>query len=186
MVVFCVFYLINLLNNLYYIIFNRNLNMPIFSHYKKHLGAKKPYCCYFLETIRFSLFNFPLNPVVINQASLQDNLSFLIRQFTKRQFKLRFPVFSHNVCLDGVSLFFNCLSNARYIDIIKVFEWELTFLNQEWQHSPVNQVRTITLGRILICDIRPSAKHLLAARRLFPCRAVVFIMLHASSSSANF
>ncbi len=43
---------------------------------------------------------------------------------------------------------------------------------QERQHSPVNQIRAVSLRRVFPCDIGQSAEHLLAAGGLLPRGAV--------------
>ena len=48
----------------------------------------------------------------------------------------------------------------------------MIFFCQEWEHSPVDQVRTVTLCCILCCDVCPSAKYFLTGSCLLTSRSV--------------
>lgn len=56
--------------------------------------------------------------------------------------------------------------------VIQIVERKLSLINNKRDHTPVNQVGTVSLGRIFICNVCPSAKYLLAGSRLLTRRTV--------------
>ena len=59
----------------------------------------------------------------------------------------------------------------------------MVLLRDKRKHTPVDQIRTVSLGRILIGNIRPAAKHLLTGRRLLTGRTVA--RLHGKDRASD-
>ena len=79
--------------------------------------------------------------------------------------------FVDNICLDRIVLFFDCLADILNEEVIAILKWELTLV-QEWKHTPVDQIRTISFCCVLVGNIGKAAKHLLAGSSLLSGRAV--------------
>ena len=67
------------------------------------------------------------------------------------------------------------ICDSRYKQIITIGKRQLTFINQEWKHTPVDQIGAITLGRIAIGNICPAAQHFLTGSGLLSGRTVTWL-----------
>ena len=63
---------------------------------------------------------------------------------------------------DSFCLVFHGFLDAGNEQIIQILKRQIPRLDEEGKHTPVDQVGTITLGSILVGDVRPAAQYLLA------------------------
>ena len=113
-----------------------------------------------------------LSSVVINQTAFQDDRTLIVSQFTQSYLKLFQSVFFYYITRDAVSLICNGFSNLREEQIISVRKWKLSLWDQEWKHTPVDQVGAITLCCVFVGNICPSAKYLLTGSCLLTRRTI--------------
>ncbi len=78
----------------------------------------------------------------------------------------------YHICLNFFCLIDDRLTDRRNKEIISVLKWKITCRDQKWEHAPVDQVGTISLGRIFVGNICPATQYLLAGSRLLSCRTI--------------
>ena len=110
--------------------------------------------------------------IVVDQAAIKNNLSLIICKRLNLQLKAL-----KCVILDSIScylrlLFLNSITNTWNKNIIQICKWKLLWLKNKWNHTPVNQIRAITLCCILFRNISKTAKYTLAGCCLLSCRTI--------------
>ena len=77
----------------------------------------------------------------------------------------------YHIGLNGIVLLLNSLFDILNEEIISVLKWKLTLI-QEWKHTPVDQVGTISLGCVLVGNIGEATQYLLAGSSLLSGRTI--------------
>src|SRR5699024_2313236 len=117
---------------------------------------------------RPSLYTFilSLTSVIVNQTSLQDDLSLIVSQLAQSHLEFLQTLRLHHIPRDALRFLRYCLTDLREKQIISVPEGKFSLRDHEGKHTPIDQVGAITLGRVLIGNIGPAAENFLTGSRL--------------------
>ena len=101
--------------------------------------------------------------VIVNQTSFQDDLALFIGQLTEGYGKRLQAVCIYHISCNFCSLFplppCGCRGRRGNHESVN---GRSPVRNDERKHAPVDQIGTIPFGRIFICNICPTAQHLLS------------------------
>ena len=96
--------------------------------------------------------------IIIDQTTLKDDLSLIVCQLTQSYLELLQSITFNGIAFDHVCFFLNRLADSREEQIITVLERKISGRDQEWKHTPVDQIGTIPLGCILIGNVCKMSK----------------------------
>ena len=146
------------------------------------------FCCFFRKrpTISaspaFRKIFCILFTVVVNQTAFENDFSLIVCELAECYLELFQGVSLNGVALDYVCFFLNCFTDSREEQEVSVLKRKVSGRNQEWKHTPVDQVRAISLGCVLVGNVCPAAKYLLAGRCLLSGRTVT--RFHCKNSAS--